>query len=151
MALGWNPWRELRRRPHLLLRWGHLGSMGGRIDDLPNGMRQITLDIDLDRVHRNAVLAHELIHDERGLPPWGTPFDLRTREERAVREETVRRLVPVDLLADFVNLQVADHGCCEWREVAEHFEVPRDIAEMAMIDLARRRRCDVDSMPPLWT
>lgn len=137
--VGWNPWRELRHRTHLLLAWGRLGGLGGRIDQLPNGMRQITLDIDLDQRERNAVLAHELVHDERGLLPRGAPKPWRDREERAVRDETARRLVPADLLEDFVTNQVIDHGCCEWRDVADEFDVPRDVAERAMMLLARRR------------
>lgn len=130
---GWHVWGALRRRAHIDLMWGHLGTQKGRIDDMPNGRRQITLDVDLSPVERRAVLAHELVHDERGilfLP--STPTALVEKEEAYVRDETARRLVPADLLDDFVTWRLDDGRPVMWRDIAEEFEVPRDVAERAV-------------------
>ena len=58
----WNPWAALRERAHLTLRWARLDGILGYLErDL------VVLDDRLDRPERNAVLAHELVHEERGV------------------------------------------------------------------------------------
>src|SRR3954453_10260337 len=99
MAEGrWNPWRELRTRRHIVfarraLPDGLRGVYGRRGDRVA-----IVVDIELDPDERNAVLAHELVHDERGggidaayMPPgWDAVV---AREEDLVEREVARRLV----------------------------------------------------------
>lgn len=103
----WNPWRALRERE--AIRFARL--------DLPDGVegvhaikgeqRAIVVDRSLPRIERNAVLAHELIHDERGhVDPVLGELEVR-REERRVDREVARRLVPFDELRAFAA-KVAD-------------------------------------------
>jgi hypothetical protein len=93
----------------------------------------IALDPALDPVERRAVLAHELVHAERGIGwGWATPATM-AKEEHLVRCETADRLVPPVLLARLV-LERSDGGICP-SEVAEHFGVPVDVAALAL------RRC----------
>ncbi len=136
----WRVWGELRRRPHIDLDYGSLNGQRGRIDDLPNGRRRITIEASLTQTERRAVLAHELVHDERGIlfTPT-TPKALVDKEEAIVRDETARRLVPADLLEDFVEWRVLHDGCATWRDVADEFDVPRYVAEQAVELLERQR------------
>lgn len=98
----WNPWRELANRPQVKLRWIDEDGRRGCIDF---ATRTITLRRGMRFEERRCVIAHELIHDERGpVPRW-----LRPREEAAVREESARRLISLDMLvralrwADFIE------------------------------------------------
>lgn len=131
----WNPWRALRERSHLRLAWGRLSQGKGRIVDHGDGRRTITLDTRLSRVDRNAVLAHELVHDELDyLFPHGTPPALLERAERVVNRLVADRLVPPDLLLQFV------HGYSELEGVtvtvvAEEFGVPVEVADLALVRL----------------
>ncbi len=121
MGRRWNPWRALREREHLDL----------VVTRLPDGVRGIwspgviALDHRLGRRQRNATLAHELIHDERGIgQPTATPA-MMEREEAIVRRITAERLIPADELAE-----LAQRGEVEpvhlW-EVADHFDVPEEV------------------------
>lgn len=130
----WNPWRELRRRPHLLLHWRYLRPSRGRIYDT-GGLRMIELDPRLSRVERNAVLAHELVHDEFDLIwPAGTPPALIEKGENFVEAVTAERLVPDDELREFVE-KVSEFEGVTSRLVAEEFEVPVDVAHRALLRL----------------
>lgn len=62
----WDPWSELRRRDHIDLEWAYISWANGLIEDAGGGRRRVTLDARLDRDERRFVLAHELVHDERG-------------------------------------------------------------------------------------
>jgi hypothetical protein len=126
---GWNAWRALRERSHLVLRWGSPAGHDGQID--PGGT--IWLHPGLSRVDRHATLAHELVHDERGLLPAGTPPAVVQREELQVHAETARRLVPLEELARFVSR--ADFEPVTARDVAAEFDVPTRVAERAMAQL----------------
>ncbi len=112
---------------------------GGRIEALTGGRLRITLDTQLRQRERNAVLCHELVHAERGLLPANAPRSWVQREDAIVRDETARRLVPMDLLDDYVKNRVIDFGCCEPSDVMEEFDVPKHIAEHAMKLLSRKR------------
>lgn len=136
---GWRVWGELRARPHIELVWARLTGHRGRLEQLSEGRRRIVLDHRLDRVQRRATLAHELVHDERGiLFADDTPVGIVRKEEALVRAETARRLVPLDELDALVRRRVADDGCVGWRDVAEWFDVPRETAEEALTQLVRR-------------
>lgn len=127
----WNPWRALRERE--AIRFARL--------DLPAGVdgahairgeqRAIVVDRSLHRIERNAVLAHELIHDERGhCGPDASPLEV-LKEERRVDGEVARRLVPFDELAEFVAARLALDEAVSVGDIAEHFEVPRSVAQRA--------------------
>jgi len=87
-----HPWRILRGREHLTLRFVDLPlHQNASIDTA--GVVQIAND--LDYAERRCALMHELIHDERGIPHEHDPA-----EELAVEREAARRLIPVDDLID---------------------------------------------------
>lgn len=137
MAEGrWNPWRELRARTHIVfarrrLPDGLLGVHGRRGDRVA-----IVVDVDLDPVERNAVLAHELVHDERGggidapyMPPgWDAVV---AREEHLVEREVARRLVPLDELRAFVERRRELGEPVTVGDVVEEFDVPVWVAVRA--------------------
>jgi hypothetical protein len=145
--MTWAVWDELAARPHLLLEFGEIDGADALIDDLGEGWRRITLDSRLDRRARRAALAHELVHDERGiLFDAGSPAGLVAVEERAVQAEVVRRLVPPADLAD--RLARSDHPVT-WRDVADWFDVPRCVAEAALIADTQTRHPSMASRPEL--
>lgn len=108
-----HPWRLLRSRPHLRLRFADLGDEGpqGRTDG-----RTITLSTGLLQDERRCVVLHELLHEERGIPHGHDP-----REESVIEQEVARLLVGLDRLAD--GLRWSRHPA----EVAEHCWVTVDV------------------------
>ena len=135
---GWNPWRALRELEHARL--GHV--------ELPEGVEGmlvpysdhpvILLHENLTQVERNAALAHELVHLERGWPcraPWA--------EEERVHDEVARRLVPLDQLHRWVlERERSDLNVENW-EVADVWWVPEPVAERALRILYQRIRADI--------
>lgn len=120
----WNPWKALRDRSHLTLKYADLGILDGAIIG-----ETITLNTKLDRRGRNAALAHELLHDERGITfPYST-WATMEHEEEQVRREVVRRLLPPWELRDYLQSRT---GAVLVYEVAEHFEVPDWLAAQAL-------------------
>lgn len=145
MGTSWNPWRELRYRRHIAFSLTDLpATTGGAVYVAwPNGDAVVLIDHRLDRTHRNAALAHELVHDEWGIDDHGNDSHLwspvRTRDEQRVDREVARRLVPLDDLEQVVSLAEADGVALEAWEVAEEFDVPIAVAERAC-GLLRDRR-----------
>lgn len=136
---GWKVWGELSRRQHLELAWAYLVGHRGRLEQLPDGRRRVVLDARLDQCNRRATLAHELVHDERDiLFDDDTPLAIIVKEEALVVAETARRLVPLDELDTLVRMAIVNDECVTWREVAEWFDVPHDVADHAMGQLQRR-------------
>lgn len=129
---AYNAWRDLRGRHHLTLRWGVLEGAAGMLTE-HRGRRTVWLDVRLNRPERHATLAHELVHDERGiLYDPSTPDALVEVEEREVEREVARRLVPADLLAEMVGQRLSlGEAIASW-EVAEAFDVPHHVAVLAM-------------------
>ena len=126
---GWNPWAAAGRLPHLEI-W---------FDDVPEGATwhrhdgrdHITIDASVSRRERSALLAHELIHLERGVGyPWASTATME-REEAIVRRETARRLVPPPELADLVARR-SDVEPVTAALVAEEFDVPEPVAQEAL-------------------
>lgn len=127
----WNPWAALRRRERARLRFATVHPSGqGRVEVASDGTEWVYLDHRLGRVERNAVLGHELIHLERGVPHVGCPQALRDKEEATVRQITAERLVPPGELAAFVRARTPV-GPVTVSDVCEEFDVPRDVAEEA--------------------
>lgn len=128
----WNPWRALRLQPHITLNFVEMpdGTRGGWIRQ---GERAtILLDYRLDRRQRNATLAHELVHDERGLDLGPTtPVALRAKEEAIVDRLTTTRLVPLDALGAFVIRRGPVEPITAVL-VGEEFDVPVETAVRAL-------------------
>ncbi|MFT3852127.1 MAG: hypothetical protein QM733_05240 [Ilumatobacteraceae bacterium] len=137
----WNPWRALRDRPEIELRFADLGTLRGlwQRDHLGE---LIVLDAGLDRRARRCVLAHELIHAERGIGHGAASPASMEHEEEAVRRETARRLVPTEPLTAFVDARIALDEPVLVEDVADEFDVEHDVAAKAL-DLLRlaQRRC----------
>jgi hypothetical protein len=89
------------------------------------------LDAGLDRRARRCVLAHELVHAERGIGHPAATTATMEREEEAVRREVARRLVPPSLLQRFVAARV-DLGGVTVGEVADEFDVEQEVAAKAL-------------------
>lgn len=115
---------------------------GGAAYYRSGGLAAIIIDPRLSRSERNAALAHELVHDERGggADHPGMPASwaaVVARDEAAVDQEVARRLVPPAELARFCEVMaLLDIGVTA-HEVAEHFDVPPAVAGAALRQLAR--------------
>ncbi len=134
---GWNPWRALRDRPHLTLKWGYIDGAIGLWDPTGAGRADVWLDARLGRVARRCVLAHELVHDERrgGSDLPGMPDSWRSvvaSDERAVDDEVARRLVPFDDLAEFCRCKSSVDEPVTAEDVASFFDVTPSVARRAM-------------------
>ena len=130
----WNPWAALRARPHITLHQQLLRGQRGLWIPRADGTADIYLDVRLSRRERRCVLAHELVHDERGIAyTQNTPRALVQVEERAVDREVVRRLVPPDELLDL--LRASQPIALEVWEISEHFDTDRRTARAALAAL----------------
>lgn len=134
----WNPWRALRDREHIEFGLGLLPDvLGGGTYRPQLGWAAIVVDSRLDRRERAAMLAHELVHDERAggcvssgmLPGWDVVV---IRDESAVDDEVARRLVPSAELRSFCDRQVTMEEGVEPRHVADYFDVADWVAERAL-------------------
>lgn len=130
---GWNPWRTLRGRPHIELGW-HPSVGRARGVYIRDGERTIiVMHPSLSQVDRNAVLAHELIHDERGIAyDADTPPRLIVKEEAYVDRIRAHRLIPSDELARFVQHRLSVNECVTVADVAKEFGVPESVAALAV-------------------
>ncbi len=118
----WNPWRALRTRPQITLEWGLLRNARGLWIPNDDGTSTIRLDVRLSRRERRCTLGHELVHEERGISyTAATPWALVAIEERVVRRETTRRLVPPAELTAFA-LATAPLTLEVW-EICDEFDV----------------------------
>jgi hypothetical protein len=135
----WHPWRALSERPWIRLIFAPLPKHVGRGALVQVGdERTIILDPSLRQRDRNAVLGHELVHDERDiLFTPATPRALVVKEEAAVNRITTRRLVPLDELEDLVARVVSMGEGVTCVDVEEEFEVPREVAVLALWLLAQ--------------
>lgn len=139
MAERWNPWRALRAREHVELRWVEMPAGTRGAWWLDGDRSVIALSHRLGRRERNAVLAHELVHDERRIAYTAdTPRALVDKEEAVVDRIAARRLVPGDELARVVAALLEAHGQVTVHDLAEHFDVPPDVAERAAEGCATR-------------
>jgi hypothetical protein len=97
MAEPWNPWRALRDLDAVELWFAPLDGCRG-LWVRSGGRDAIYLEETLGRRERREVLAHELVHVERGLGhPDVCPL-LTEKDEAAVWREALRRLAPDDVI-----------------------------------------------------
>lgn len=130
--MTWNPWRTLRERDHIIFARTRLPDGVDGVQAQRGERSVILIDDRLDQATRRAVLAHELIHEERGgsvdYPGahacWG---QVVVQEERRVDREVARRLIPAADLAEFVAARLSVSDGVTVREVAEHFGVPQQL------------------------
>lgn len=136
-----NPYDELDEREHIVFRRASLpdGVLGVY---WPRGDRAaVIVDADLDPAAQRATVAHELVHDERGggVEFLGQPASwdsVVSKEEQIVEREVACWLLPRRQLVEFITRQLGVEVGVTVDEVAEHFEVPHDVAERALRLLA---------------
>lgn len=104
----------------------------------PDGEPVIALGPSLGRVERRCVLAHELVHLERGLLPRDACDHRVAREERLVNEEAARRLVPADEFRAVAAALLDVAEAVEAWELAEHFDVTEAVIHHRVEGLRRR-------------
>jgi hypothetical protein len=132
----YNPWSDLRARRHLELVWAELDGARGLIVGA-GARRTIYLDFRQARRDRAAVLAHELVHDERGvLYDASAPTALVAKEEAFVERAVARRLVPPGALLEFVRRRSDLGEGVVATDVAAEFDVADDVAQLALELLA---------------
>jgi hypothetical protein len=142
---GWNPWAAARAVPHLEI-W---------FADVPDGATwhrdadgdHITIDAGASRRERRALLAHELVHAERGVGYPAATAATMQREEAIVRRETAVRLVPLEALADLVARRSEVEPVTPV-VVAEEFDVPEGVAREALLALRQRGPAGLRSSRP---
>ena len=128
----YNPWRRLRLRDDIELRWGVLpDTYGGGVAIERDGQLFVVLDSRLDRIGRRSVLEHELQHLDRGLLPVSCPEPIREKDELAVRRQTAKQLVPLTELRAFISRRCSVGEAVTVRCVADHFDVSYDVARDA--------------------
>ena len=127
----WNPWRALRAQPHIELRFAYLGGRRGlwQRDELGD---LIVLDAELGRRSRRSVLAHELLHAERGIGAGAASARTMEREEESVRREVARRLVPQAALVTHLAARLGVDGSVGPADLEEEFDVDPDVARKAL-------------------
>jgi hypothetical protein len=116
----WNPWTALGETM-IELTYAQLDGERGRWTRTTDGDR-IVLDSSLDRQSRREVLAHELVHAERGVGwPAATASTMEIEEERVWRT-ALRRLVPDDAVRRFVARRLTV-GPVTVDDLAEEFDL----------------------------
>jgi hypothetical protein len=146
--VDWNPWRELRRRPHIAFTLADLPAGVEALYARRRGRAAIAVSRALPRRERAAALAHELVHDEladeigpapgaTAPPAWDAVV---AREEARIDREVARRCVDLDALAAFVDRRVDLDEAVDAADVAECFDVAEWVARAALEQLRDRRR-----------
>ncbi|MFN8018188.1 MAG: hypothetical protein U0P45_08700 [Acidimicrobiales bacterium] len=131
----WNPWRALRHT-NVELWFADLGGDRGRWVRGPTG-DEILLDHGLDRRARREVLAHELVHVERGIGwPDATAATMQLEEERVWRAALVR-LAPPEQVQAFVRAR-ATVGPVTLQDLADEFDLSAEAARRLVALLAVR-------------
>lgn len=141
--VGWRPWRPDETMLHEHVEFVSMPVAGLRALYVCDGTTwRILVEKSLPAVDRLAAIAHELVHHERhggchraDMPSAWQP--VVQREEARVDRIAARRLVPLDALADFVDGMLAIDLPVTSADVAEHFDVPGDVAGRLLEDLAR--------------
>lgn len=122
----WNPWAALRASTTDLW-FAPLAGERGRWTR-HGDHDEILLDETLDRQARQEVLAHELVHVERGVGwPGATAATMELEEERVWRI-ALRRLAPLAEIERFVLARVTV-GPVTIADLAEEFDLSDQAAE----------------------
>lgn len=143
MEKRWNPWAALRDQPELELALVDLPAIAGGAfyAPQPEGWAAILIDRRRSRRDRRALLAHELVHHERGggCPTSDMPSHwtvVARREEARVNIEVARRLVPLDELRAFLDrMSDSELAGATARDIADQFDVTEEIALLAVQQL----------------
>jgi hypothetical protein len=139
----WNPWAALRATSIELWFAPLVGERGrwtrGTAGD------EIVLDERLGRRARQEVLAHELVHAERGVGwPDATAATMELEEERVWRI-ALRRLAPPEEISRFLARR-GTVGPVTITDLAEEFDLSPDAAErVARLYAARCRSAGDDA------
>lgn len=121
----WNPWAALRASSVELWFAPLEGERGRWIRH--DGGDEILLDQALDRRARQEVLAHELVHVERGVGwPHATAATMEAEEERVWRT-ALRRLAPPAEIRRFLARR-GTVGPVTVADLAEEFDLSADAA-----------------------
>lgn len=139
----WNPWAALRATS-IELWFAPLAGERGRWTRGADG-DEIVLDERLDRRARQEVLAHELVHAERGVGwPDATAATMELEEERVWRI-ALRRLAPPEEISRFLALR-GTVGPVTIADLAEEFDLSPHAAErVAHLYAARGRSAGDDA------
>jgi len=122
----WNPWRALRDSDIDLWFSALDGARGLWTRD--GDRDEILLEQGLGRRERREVLAHELVHAERGVGwPVATASTMQLEEERVWRT-ALRRLVPADEVQRFLEAR-GSVGPVTVDDLAEEFDLSPIAAE----------------------
>lgn len=93
----WHPWREARGRRDLRITFNAPPHARGR-----HGLDgRVQIHPQMTQAERRSTIAHELVHDDRGIHPIDPV--LYAREELLVDEIAARRLVALDQLVDVLR------------------------------------------------
>jgi hypothetical protein len=143
MGRRWSPWAEAGKNPRIQIRLAELPEdTGGGACARRGDKIWIYLDRRLAPRERTAILAHELVHLERGgsrcRPANSMMSDLVIREEIVVDRIVAERLLPLDDLERFCECRAEINGIAPW-EVADEFDVPEWVAMEGLASLALRR------------
>lgn len=140
----WSPWAAAGAIPNLEIRVADLpDETGGGVLRRSRDRVYIFLDRSLSQAERRCVLAHELVHLERGTNArcsWHAPMwsAVVAREELAVDRIVATRLVPLDELRTLVErITGCDRGVTPL-DVEDEFEVDGPTAVTALHELKIR-------------
>lgn len=139
---AWNPWRELRKRPHLAFELTRLPDGVRGLCWPRDGKAAILIDDRLSQQERNVTLTHEILHADRGTPcrddrnqRW---LPVVAREESRIDDDVARLHVPAVVLYEFIGAMRDLDLSVGPVEVAERFGVPSWTAARALSLHARR-------------
>lgn len=151
MAQTWNPWRALRERGESTELWfAPLAERRGLWVRRRGGRDEIYLDERLGRRERREVLAHELVHAERGVGHDGAATAATmAKEEELVWREALRRLAPPAEVERFLG-QTPEEAVVTVPDLADEFDLSLGAAQRLASLLAtsstwagsRRSSCD---------
>lgn len=131
----WNPWETLAQTDIELWYEPLDGQRGRWVRSRCH--EEIVLEVTLDRRTRRAVLAHELVHAERGVGwPAASAATMQLEEERVWRA-ALDRLAPPAEVRRFVAAR-SSVGPVTVADLADEFDLPADAAER-LAHLARVR------------
>lgn len=138
----YSPWRVLAAQNHITVRISPLpAGVSGACRVLADGAVLILLASSLDARERVAVLAHELLHIERGIgrgescPEWRA---VEAREEEIIDRQVAGRLLPTEELAAWIRARGPDDEAVTTRVVADEWFVSEPVARRALEAVARQ-------------